>query len=150
MVDFQSGLFLYVILLTYLMAQMKTRKTGQNVDNFLKKGVDVARRDDCYKIMQLMKDVTQNQPEMWGESIIGFGDYHYKYESGTEGDWFLIGFSPRKQNLTLYISAGFEKYGELLSKMGKYKTGKSCLYINKLSDINSEVLRELASESVKS
>jgi len=86
---------------------------------------------------------------MWGESIVGFGSYHYKYASGREGDWPLVGFSPRKQNLTLYIMSGFEKYEELLEKLGKFKTGKSCLYINKLKDVDIHTLRELILESVK-
>ena len=96
-----------------------------------------------------MKEVTGEEPCMWGNSIVGFGDYHYKYKSGREGDWFLIGFSPRKQYLTLYIMAGFDHYEDLLTKLGKYKTGKSCLYLKRLSDVNSEILKTLASESVK-
>lgn len=84
---------------------------------------------------------------MWGSSIVGFGDYHYKYESGREGDWFVTGFSPRKQNLTLYIMAGFDNYDQLLSRLGKYKTGKSCLYINKLDDVDLDVLKELVAQS---
>jgi len=86
---------------------------------------------------------------MWGESIVGFGSYHYKYASGREGDWPLVGFSPRKQNLTLYIMSGFDKYEEILENLGKFKTGKSCLYINKLKDVNMRSLKELLSESVK-
>ncbi len=86
---------------------------------------------------------------MWGPSIVGFGTYHYKYASGREGDWFLTGFSPRKQNLTLYIMAGFKRYDELLNKLGKYKTGKSCLYIRNLDDVDVDVLRELVKQSVE-
>ena len=86
---------------------------------------------------------------MWGDSIVGFGNYHYKYKSGREGDWFLTGFSPRKQNLTLYIMAGFSGYDNLLKDLGKYKTGKSCLYINKLEDVNLDVLRELVKQSAE-
>ena len=85
---------------------------------------------------------------MWGSSIVGFGEYHYKYKSGHEGDWFLIGFSPRKQYLTLYIMSGFTRYEKLLGKLGKFKTGKSCLYLNQLSDVNKETLTQLAAESV--
>lgn len=85
---------------------------------------------------------------MWSDSIVGFGRYHYKYASGREGDWFVTGFSPRKRNLTLYIMAGFDDYEVLLARLGKYKTGKSCLYINKLEDVDLDVLRELAEQSV--
>ncbi len=86
---------------------------------------------------------------MWGSSIVGFGNYHYKYESGREGDWFLTGFSPRKQNLTLYIMPGFAQYDELMKKLGKHKTGKSCLYIKSLEDINLPTLKQLIQQSVK-
>jgi hypothetical protein len=95
-----------------------------------------------------MKEVTSTEPGMWGNSIVGFGSYHYKYESGREGEWFLTGFSPRKQNLTLYIMSGFTRYNELLKKLGKYKTGKSCLYIKKLEDIDIRILKELVTQSV--
>lgn len=94
-----------------------------------------------------MQEVTGAEPRLWGSSIVGFGDYHYKYESGREGDWFVTGFSPRKQNLTLYIMAGFDNYDQLLSRLGKYKTGKSCLYINKLDDVDLDVLKELVAQS---
>jgi hypothetical protein len=90
-----------------------------------------------------MKQVTGEEPVLWGDSIIGFGNYHYCYESGREGDWFLTGFSPRVQNLTLYIMSGFDQYDELMSKLGKYKTGKACLYIKKIEDVDTDVLREL-------
>jgi len=99
--------------------------------------------------MALMQRVTGEKPVMWGDSIIGFGSYHYKYASGREGDWFLTGFAPRKQNLTLYIMSGFELYDELLGKLGKYKTGKSCLYINKLEDVDQDVLLELVKQSAE-
>jgi hypothetical protein len=95
-----------------------------------------------------MREVTQEEPIMWGDSIIGFGSYHYKYKSGREGDWFLIGFSPRKQSLTLYIMSGFDGYEEKLNKLGKYRTGKSCLYINKLKDVNLSVLKEIMVDSI--
>jgi hypothetical protein len=96
-----------------------------------------------------MKDVTGEEPKMWGQGIVGFGTYHYVYASGREGDWPLAGFSPRKRNLTLYIMAGFKRYDDLMSKLGKYKTGKSCLYINKLDDIDLDVLRELVHHSIE-
>lgn len=96
-----------------------------------------------------MKQVTGEEPEMWGDSIVGFGSYHYKYESGREGDWFVTGFSPRKQNLTLYIMSGFDEYDNLISRLGKYKTGKSCLYIKKIDDVDQDVLQELVKKSVE-
>ncbi len=96
-----------------------------------------------------MKQVTKEEPKMWRNSMVGFGSYHNKYESGREGDWFVTGFSPRKQNLTIYIMVGFERYADLLKKLGKHKTSKSCLYINRLEDINQSVLKELITKSVK-
>jgi uncharacterized protein YdhG (YjbR/CyaY superfamily) len=96
-----------------------------------------------------MKQAARAEPEMWGSSIIGFGRYRYKYESGREGEWFLTGFSPRKQNLTLYIMAGFEEYDELLKQLGKYKTGKACLYIKRLDEVNLPTLKKLIQQSVK-
>jgi hypothetical protein len=96
-----------------------------------------------------MKKITKEEPKMWGPSIIGFGSYHYKYASGREGDFFLTGFSPRKQSLTLYIISGFKRYDELMKKLGKHKTGSSCLYINKLEDVDMKVLKTLITESVK-
>jgi hypothetical protein len=131
------------------MAELKTKKNDQSVEEFLYTVTDLSKREDCFEIMKLMREVTQEEPKMWGDSIIGFGDYHYKYKSGREGDWFLIGFSPRKRNLTLYIMSGFSKYEEILSKLGKFKTGKSCLYLNRLSDVNKETLTLLATESVQ-
>ncbi|NDJ60850.1 MAG: DUF1801 domain-containing protein [Chloroflexi bacterium] len=98
--------------------------------------------------MALMQEVTGEPPVMWG-SIVGFGRYHYRYASGREGDWFLAGFAPRKQNLSLYITAGFDEYGELLEKLGKHKIGKACLYIKKLADVDETVLRELVKRSAE-
>ena len=98
--------------------------------------------------MELFKKTTGLRPEMWGSSIVGFGNYHYKYESGHEGDFFLTGFSPRKQSLTIYIMTGFDRYPLLMDKIGKYKTGKSCLYVKKLEDINLEVLKDVIRQSV--
>ena len=131
------------------LSRLKTKKNDQNVEEFLNTVTDPSRREDCFEIMKIMQEVTQEEPKMWGDSIVGFGDYHYKYKSGREGDWFTIGFSPRKRNLTLYIMSGFTRYEEILEKLGKHKTGKSCLYINKLSDVNKETLTQLATESVK-
>jgi hypothetical protein len=130
------------------MAELKTKKNDQSVEKFLNTVIDPSKREDCFEIMKLMQEITQEEPKMWGDSIVGFGEYHYKYKSGREGDWFQIGFSPRKRNTTLYIMSGFTKYEEILGKLGKHKTGKSCLYINKLSDVDKEILTQLATESV--
>jgi hypothetical protein len=129
------------------MAELKTRVTRASVDKFLQGIRDEKKREDCYEILKIMKRATKAEPKMWGTSIIGFGDHHYVYESGREGDWFMAGYSPRVQNLTLYLMGGFE--AELLKKLGKYKTGKGCLYINKLEDVDKKVLRELVTKSVR-
>lgn len=125
------------------MAELKTKKTVASVDDFLAKVSPAKKREDAIALCELMKKVTKLEPKMWGSSMVGFGDYHYKYESGHEGDTFLVGFSPRKQNLTLYIMPGFDDYAELLSKLGKHKTGKGCLYINTLNDIDVPTLQAL-------
>lgn len=131
------------------MAELKTKPNLQSVDNFLKAVMDERRRRDCYVVLELMKKVTGEEPKMWGDSIVGFGTYHYKYASGREGDMPVTGFSHRKQNLTLYIMSGFEEFNDLLNKLGKYKTGKACLYINKLEDVDLSVLQELVRKSVR-
>jgi hypothetical protein len=131
------------------MAELKTKKNDQNVEDFLNSVTNPEKRADSFEVLKLLKEVTKEEPRMWGNSIVGFGEYHYKYKTGREGDWFLIGFSPRKQYLTLYIMSGFDRYDEILAKLGKYKTGKSCLYLKRLSDVNTETLTVLASESVK-
>jgi len=131
------------------MAELKTKLKKASVDKFLDSIKDEKKRQDSFKIIKMMELLTKEEPRMWGSSIIGFGTYHYKYESGREGDWFLTGFSPRKQSLTLYIMSGFKRYDELMKKLGKYKTGSSCLYINKLEDVDIKVLKELISDSVK-
>jgi len=130
------------------MAEPKTAVNDGNVETFLNEISDEKRRQDCFAVLELMKHITGAEPKMWGASIVGFGSYHYKYASGREGDWFLAGFSPRKQNLTLYIMSGFSRYDELLAKLGKQKTGKSCLHINKLEDVNLDVLEEMIRKSV--
>jgi hypothetical protein len=130
------------------MAELKTKQNEQSVVDFLRAVPDQRKRDDSFAILELMKEVTGQEPKMWGDSIIGFGNYHYKYATGREGDWFLTGFSPRKQNLTLYIMSGFDEYEELLKKLGKFKTGKACLYVNKLEDVDLAVMRELIRKSV--
>ena len=131
------------------MAELKTKETDASVDAFLDRIVDKTRRKDCFTLVQIMKKATRAEPRMWGTSIVGFGTYHYQYASGREGDWPIIGFSPRKQDLTLYIGSGFEGYGKLLAKLGKHKTAKSCLYIKRLADVDLTVLKELVSASVK-
>ena len=131
------------------MAELKTKKTEQDVEDFLNSVEHDKRREDSFTVMELMKEVTGEAPKMWGSSIIGFGDYHYKYESGRENDWFLTGFSPRKNALTLYITGGFDNYGNLLGDLGKFKTGKSCIYVNKIEDINLDTLRQLVAQSVE-
>ncbi len=129
------------------MAELKTKKNDESVEDFLNKVEDEQKREDSFKILKLMQAVTGEKPSMWGESIVGFGKYHYKYASGREGDWMMTGFSPRKQNLTLYIMAGFDGYEALMSKLGKHSTGASCLYIKKLSDVDEDVLKELVKRS---
>ena len=131
------------------MAELKTKKTEASVDDFIAAIEDEQRRKDCTAVMALMKRVTKSSPKMWGTNIVGYGSYHYRYASGQEGDWPLVGLSPRKQNLTLYIMAGFDDYPELMAKLGKYKTGKSCLYLKRLADVDTAVLEKLVAASVK-
>jgi hypothetical protein len=128
---------------------MKTKPTGDSVADFLNKIPDAERREDCFAIAKLMEEVTGHKPKMWGPSIVGFGSYHYKYDSGREGDWMVTGFSPRKKDLTLYIMMGFEKHQDLMKQLGKHSTGKSCLYIKRLSDIHMPTLKKLIKTSVK-
>jgi len=130
------------------MAELKTKQNEQSVEDFLDGIADEKRRQDCFTVLELMKKLTEQEPKMWGASIVGFGNYKYKYKSGREGEWFVTGFSPRKQNLTLYIMSGFTRYDELLAKLGKHKTGKSCLHINKLEDVNLQILEEMIESSV--
>ena len=132
------------------MSDVKTKKNEASVEGFLKSVENEKRREDSFVVLDLMKEVTGEKPTMWGTSIVGFGSYHYKGASGREGDWMKVGFSPRKQSMTLYIMDGFGSYDSLLDKLGKYKTGKSCLYINKLEDVDQTVLRELVKQSFAS
>lgn len=131
------------------MAELKTKLNNASVIDFINSVEDENKREFAFTILEMMKKITKTEPKMWGPSIIGFGTYHYKYASGREGDWMLVGFSPRKQAMTLYIMAGFSRYEELLSKLGKFKTGKSCLYIKKTDDVDLKVLKELVTQSVK-
>ncbi len=125
------------------MAELKTQPNDQRVEDFLNSVADDTKLQDSFTILELLKQETGLEPVMWGDSIIGFGTYHYKYASGRQGEWFLTGFSPRVRNLTLYIMSGFDEYDDLLNKLGKHSTGKSCLYIKQLADIDLEVLKEL-------
>ena len=130
------------------MAEMKTKPRPGGVREFLN-GVDPDRRRDCRALMKLMKEVTGARPVMWGPSIVGYGRYHYSYASGREGDMFLTAFSPRKRDLTVYVMSGFSKHGALLKALGKHRTGKSCLYIQKLDDVDLPTLKELVRRSVE-
>ena len=130
------------------MSELKTQPTDYSVQAFLDAIPEQGRRQDCYTILQMMRQATGEPAVMWGDSIIGLGSYHYKYASGRQGDWFLVGFSPRKQNLALYLMSGFDQYDSLLAKLGKHKTGKACLYIKQLADIDLDVLKELIELSV--
>ena len=130
------------------MAELKTKKNDKDPRDFLDSVDNDKRREDSYVILDMMENITGERGTMWGPSIVGFGTYHYKYASGREGDWMLTGFSPRKQSLTLYIMPGFARYEELMSKLGKFKTGKSCLYINKLEDVDLKILKKLINLSV--
>jgi hypothetical protein len=129
-------------------AAVKTAPTERSVEAFLAR-VPEPRRADCVALVKLMRGVTRAEPKMWGTSIVGFGSYHYRYASGREGDWLLSGFSPRKQDLTVYVMAGFDRYPELMNRLGQYRTGKSCLYLKRLADVDMAVLRQLVTASVR-
>lgn len=130
------------------MAELKTKPTTSSVSAFLNSIQDDQRRKDCLEVARIMKRVTGTAPRMWGSTIVGFGQYHYKYASGREGDWFLAGFSPRKGDLTLYITSGFDGHDDLMRKLGRHKTGRSCLYIKQLDDVDRKVLMALIERSV--
>ena len=130
------------------MATNKTQPTNLKVSEFIASIEDKGKRADCKELMKLMREVTGKRATMWGTSIVGFGKYHYKYASGREGDFFLTGFSPRKQALTIYIISGFSRHQALVDKLGKFKTGKSCLYVKRLDDIDRSVLEKLVKASV--
>jgi hypothetical protein len=129
------------------LAELKTTVNDGDVNTFLESVADEQRRGDAKAVCRLMEEVTQQSPKMWGTSIVGFGSYHYKYASGREGDYLAVGFSPRKQNMTLYLMDGIDRYEELLAKLGKHSTGKSCLYIKRLADVDVDVLRDLVKAS---
>jgi hypothetical protein len=130
------------------MSENKTKPTNADVLEFIATVPDERKRQESLTLLALMREVTGEEPQMWGSSIIGFGSYHYKYASGREGDSALTGFSPRKAAMTVYITAGFGQYEELMQKLGKHTTGSSCLYIKRLSEIDLGVLRELVALSV--
>ncbi len=129
------------------MAEAKTKKNRTDVKAFLSSIEHARKREEAFQILDMMTELTGEEACMWGASIVGFGTYHYVYESGREGDFMMAGFSPRKQNLTIYIIPGFKKYDAILARLGKFKTGSSCLYINKLADVDMDVLRELVMKS---
>jgi hypothetical protein len=130
------------------MAENKTKATGESVDAFLDRIEDAQRREDAKKVRALMERLSGEPAAMWGPSIVGFGSYHYKYESGREGDMGRIGFSPRAKELVLYLVGGFPRHQALIDKLGKYRTGKSCLYIKRLSDVDEGVLESLIVEAL--
>ena len=128
---------------------LKTQRNASSVKAFIDGVTDEKKRTDARAVSAMMEDITGERPAMWGGSIVGFGSYHYKYDSGQEGDWPLVGFSPRKDSLTLYIMPGFQDYSELLGKLGKHKKGVSCLYIKSLDDVHLPTLKTLVRQSVK-
>ena len=130
------------------MSENKTQANDSDVMAFLNAVEPEKKRQDALIIKELMEEVTGEPATMWGTSIVGFGSYHYRYETGREGDMPIVGFSPRKQAITLYIMGGFENYENLLGKLGKHTIGKSCLYIKKLDDVDKDVLRQLVKQSV--
>ena len=131
------------------MSDMKTRPTEANVSEFLESIENERRKLDAYVLLGLLEELTSEKPVLWGPSIIGFGSYHYKYASGREGDWFRVGFSPRKRAFTVYIRPTVEHYNHMLKDLGKHRTGKGCLYINKLEDVDIGVLEKILLESLQ-
>lgn len=131
------------------MAELKTKPTDQSVEAFLASIDDAQKQADSRTITALMQEITGAPPKMWGANIVGFGDNHYRYATGREGDWFIVGFSPRKQNLTLYLTYGFEQHTDLLERLGKHSVGKACLYLKRLSGVDQTALRELIERAVQ-
>lgn len=131
------------------MAELKTKETTASVTTFLNGIDDRQKRADCKTISKMMREATGKSAKMWGTSIVGFDKYDYKYASGRSGTFMITGFSPRAQNITVYIMPGFRKFTSLMEKLGKYKTGKSCLYIKHLEDVDQNVLSRLIGESVR-
>lgn len=131
------------------MAELKTKPTEQSVEAFLASIADPQKQADARTLTTLMAEVTGAPPTMWGENIVGFGEKHYRYASGREGDWFVVGFSPRKQNLTLYLTYGFEEHTDLLERLGKHSVGKACLYLKRLDGVDQAALRALIERAVR-
>ena len=131
------------------MSELKTKQTNGSVEKFLGSIADEKKRNDCYKLVKLMKQITGHAAKMWGTSIVGFGSFHYKYDSGREGDSSLVGFSPRKGSITLYLLGGFHRHQDLMKKLGKHKTGVGCLYINTLEDVDLDILQEVIKVSIE-
>ncbi len=131
------------------MAELKTKLNDASVDDFLNAIKDEQVRQDCWAITEMMQQATKAEPKMWGPSIVGFGSRRYKYATGREGDWMQVAFSPRKQNITLYIATGFEERDDLLAKLGNHSCGKGCVYIKRLSDVHLPTLKKLIKASVK-
>lgn len=131
------------------MARQKTHPTGASVDEYLAAIPGEVRRADCEAVLALMREETGEEPRMWGPSMVGFGSYHYRYASGREGDCFVTGFSPRRGDLTVYVMSGLDRHPELLARLGRHRTGKSCLYLKRLSDVDTGVLRQLVADSVR-
>jgi hypothetical protein len=125
------------------MADIKTKPTGEDIDQFLSGIEDEKKRQDCRFLVDMMRQVTNTEPKIWASSMVGFGDHYYHYASGRQGDTFVAGFAPRKQDLTLYGLTGFDQHEQLLEKLGKYKAGKGCLYIKRLEDIDLPTLRSM-------
>lgn len=130
------------------MAELKTKLNDDSVEDFLNAVEDEQKREDSFKLLKMMGEISGELAKMWGDAIVGFGTYHYVYASGREGDWMLTGFSPRKENLSLYLMAGFDQLGDELSALGKHKSSKGCLYVKKLSDIDEKVLRKMIKKSI--
>ena len=131
------------------MADLKTQPTDESVERYLEGIEDPQQKDDCRRLLALMRRATGEAPKMWGDALVGFGEYHYRYDSGREGNWFLTGFAPRKGKLSIYVTAGFERYDHLMAVLGTYKTGKSCLYLKRLDDVDLTVLEELIGQSAR-
>ncbi len=131
------------------MAELKTQPNDQSVEDFIDQVEPEWKRDDARELLKLITEIFGEKPVMWGDSIVGFGNYHYKYKSGREGDWFLAGFSPRKASTTIYMMGGFEGQEDDLKKIGKHKASVGCLYIKKLSDINIEILKKMTKRSIE-
>ena len=131
------------------MAELKTKVNDAPVEKFLDSVKDEQTKKDCFTLLDLLKKTTKQEPKMWGSSIVGFGTYHYKGKSGREGEWFVTGFSPRKQNMTVYFCTGFHNMEPFMKKLGKFKTSVGCLYFKNLSDIDIKMLTEMIKQTKK-